>query len=171
MEEASFNLWKTIRSQILNIVYNKDLECLFKTPNGLSNNLIWLFGHIALVREMLILKLSIQKINFPEILIDMFIKGSSPKNWKWDQDKIVLANGSRLTKIELWKTLLDFEEKEFVFLLNFLQERFKNYSIQIESPYQTSIGFVIDNLYKSLEYNIVHESIHLGQMQLYHKLC
>ncbi len=169
MREANLQLWKIIRSQIIHKVNNLEIEKLYQTPRGLSNNLIWIFGHLVRTRDFLILKISNHSMNFPEKFDSLFAKGSSPKLWQWKDDKMILPDHSEITKTDLWIELLTFEEKEFNFLLNFLEEKFQNKRI-FENPYQTSLGFVIDNFEKVLHYILVHESIHLGQIQIYEKL-
>lgn len=170
MEETKIHLWKTLRSQILKIIYNKDLEKLFKIPDGLSNNLIWIFGHLVRSRDFLLLKIANFKMNFPEKLDPLFAKNSSPKNWQWQGNRLLLTDGSTLSKEELLKEILSFEEQEFIFLLEFITKTSSKNEYLEKNPYETSMGFVIDSLEKAFEYNLMHESIHLGQIQVYNKL-
>lgn len=148
MQETKIQLWKIIRSQIIHKIYNVSIEKLYTIPKDVSNNLIWLFGHLVRTRDFLILKIAKHSMNFPEKLDNLFVKGSSPKLWQWKEDKIILSDQSEISKTELWTELVTFEEKEFNFLLNFLEEKIQNRS-NFETPYQTSLGFVIANYDKS----------------------
>ncbi len=165
--ESKILLWKTIRSQILNFYYKHELDYLFKTPPGLSNNLIWIFGHLVRSRDFLLLKISGKNMNFPSHLDPYFAKGSSPSNWAIVDNQVQFSENLKISKEELFKELLQFEEKEFSFLLQYIESE-KDFVFP--EPYQTSLGYLIDNLQKAFDYNLTHESLHLGHIQIYNKL-
>lgn len=164
--EIQFTLWKIIREQILNIVQNKSIEQFFKIPEPFSNNIIWIFGHIVRTRNFLILKLAGNPSLFPKELDTLFAKGSCPKEWKYQEDKIVIEN-QLFSKQELVDKIFMFEKTNFEDLIRYIND---NYDKSYLEPYKTSTGYVIQNSLNALQYNIIHESIHLGQLQLYNKL-
>ena len=153
----TISLWKVIRSQILNLIYSQDLEKLFRIPAPLSNNLIWIFGHIIRTRNFLILTLSKENSLFPADLDPLFAKGSSPQSWNFNHNQ----------KEDLVNKLFTLEEGNFESLLKYI---ISNPDKIYPEPYQTSTGFVIDSINSAVQYNLVHESLHLGKMELYKKL-
>jgi len=153
----AISLWKVIRAQILKLMYSQDIEKLFKIPAPLSNNLIWIFGHIIRTRNFLILTLSKENSLFPSDLDPLFAKGSSPQSWNFNSNQ----------KEELVNQLFKLEEGNFESLIKYIHS---NPDRVFTEPYQTSTGFVIDSIKSAVQYNLVHESIHLGKMELYKKL-
>jgi len=153
----AISLWKVIRAQILKLIYSQDVEKLFKIPAPLSNNLIWIFGHIIRTRNFLILTLSRENSLFPSDLDPLFAKGSSPQSWNFNSNQ----------KEELVNQLFKLEEGNFESLIKYIHS---NPDKVFTEPYQTSTGFVIDSIKSAVQYNLVHESIHLGKMELYKKL-
>jgi len=153
----AISLWKVIRAQILKLIYSQDVEKLFKIPAPLSNNLIWILGHIIRTRNFLILTLSKENSLFPSDLDPLFAKGSSPQSWNFNSNQ----------KEELVNQLFKLEEGNFESLIKYIHS---NSDKVFTEPYQTSTGFVIDSIKSAVQYNLVHESIHLGKMELYKKL-
>jgi len=153
----AISLWKVIRAQILKLIYSQDVEKLFKIPAPLSNNLIWIFGHIIRTRNFLILTLSKENSLFPSDLDPLFAKGSSPQSWNFNSNQ----------KEELVNQLFKLEEGNFESLIKYIHS---NPDKLFTELYQTSTGFVIDSIKSAVQYNLVHESIHLGKMELYKKL-
>ena len=153
----AISLWKVIRAQILKLMYSQDIEKLFKIPAPLSNNLIWIFGHIIRTRNFLILTLSKENSLFPSDLDPLFAKGSSPQSWNFNSNQ----------KEELVNQLFKLEEGNFESLIKYIHS---NPDKVFTEPYQTSTGFIIDSIKSAVQYNLVHESIHLGKMELYKKL-
>jgi len=153
----AISLWKVIRAQILKLIYSQDVEKLFKIPAPLSNNLIWILGHIIRTRNFLILTLSKENSLFPSDLDPLFAKGSSPQSWNFNSNQ----------KEELVNQLFKLEEGNFESLIKYIHS---NPDKLFTESYQTSTGFVIDSIKSAVQYNLVHESIHLGKMELYKKL-
>jgi hypothetical protein len=164
--EIQIILWKVIREQILNIISSVNQDDFFKIPEGLSNNILWIFGHIIRTRDFLILRLAQESSRFPLELDNFFAKGSSPKDWRIEND-FLLLNQQKIEKRNLIDKILELEKNHFEYLLIYIKE---NANKIYSEPYKTSTGYIIDNTLNALRYNMVHESIHLGQLQLYKKL-
>ncbi len=161
------SLWKILREQILNFFNNYDnIDKFYIIPNSLSNNMIWIFGHIIRTRNFLLLQLAEKKSKFPEEWDPFFSKGSSPKDWIY-RDKYIAINHKEYEKDNLLRQFMEFEKENFDFLVSYILE---NINQNYHNPYKTSTGYVIDSIKSALSYNIIHESIHLGQLQLYNKL-
>jgi hypothetical protein len=153
MEQEQIQLFQIIRGQSRALITARDEATLLKKVPGLANNMLWIFGHLVRTTDFLILKLSGHAMNFPADLDAYFAKGSSPQDWK--------------TSDGLKERLLAAEELCQAKILDFLAAaEVRPYA----EPYITSSGFVLSNVKESLRYNVVHEGIHLGQLQLYSKL-
>lgn len=161
------SLWKILREQILGFFNNnQNIHKFYHKPDQLSNNMIWIFGHIIRTRNFLLLHLAEEQSKFPEKWDPLFAKGSSPANWNYEGD-LVYINQIEYNKNDFLKQLIEFEKENFDFLLQYIEE---NINQNYNNPYKTSTGYVIDSIISALSYNIVHESIHIGQLQLYNKL-
>lgn len=104
--------------------------------------------------DFLILKPAGAKRFFPDDLDPYFAKDSSPAKW---------SNTDGLVQ-KVKQAQLDCTEK----MKNYLNSVDPNQK-HIE-PYKTSMGIELVTVSDSFAYNLIHESIHLGQMQLYSKL-
>ncbi|MBW7857541.1 MAG: DinB family protein [Leptonema sp. (in: Bacteria)] len=147
-------LFLTTRAQSRTIIQEKDESALLNIPVGLANNMLWIFGHLIRTTDFLILKQAGQPMLFPTELDSLFAKGSSPTNWP-------IMSG-------LKQKLFDAEEICQKSVLEFLEKADLNK--KFENPYTTSSGYVLDSVMAALRYNLVHEAIHLGQLQIYKKL-
>lgn len=153
MEQEQIQLFTIIRDQSRTLVTGRDEKALLKAVPGLANNMLWIFGHLIRTTDFLILKLSGHAMNFPADLDPYFSKGSSPADWK-------SSDG-------LKDRLLAAEEQCQKKVLAFLETADAS---PFAEPYKTSSGFVLSSVKESLRYNVVHEGIHLGQLQLFNKL-
>lgn len=153
MEREQIQLFTIIRDQIRTLITGRDEKALVKAVPGLTSNMLWIFGHLIRTTDFLILKLSGHAMNFPADLDPYFAKGSSPADWK-------SSDG-------LKDRLLAVEEQCQKKILDFLETVDAS---PFAEPYKTSSGFVLSNVKESLRYNVVHEGIHLGQLQLFNKL-
>ncbi len=169
MLEEQFQVWNIIRNQILNVVNNIPEEKIIIIPDIFSNNILWIFGHLIRTRNFLLFRLANEPSKFPQELETLFTKGSSPKNWQFLESNLgmLIINDKEVHIKNLKNDLIQLEENLFNSSLDFIK---KNYDKNLKEPYTTSTGFIIDNLQKAFQYNIVHESIHLGQLQLYKKV-
>ncbi len=154
MEKAKIQLFTVIRDQSRSLVAGRSEEDLLRRIPGLSNNMLWIFGHLVRTTDFLLLKLSGNEMNFPAELDPYFAKGSSPADWK---------------TTEGWKDrLFEVEQQCQEKILAFLESA--DGDQPFSDPYRTSTGLVLGNVQDALQYNVVHEGIHLGQLQLYNKL-
>lgn len=126
---------------------------LMNVPDHLSNNLLWIIGHLSRTTEFLIWKLNGESMKFPDGLDPWFAKGSSPSVWENTEGLAErILEHERLTRPEIiqWYETSD-------------------PSAPCPEPYHTSTGLVISTNQDTLEYNLMHEGIHFGQFQIYKK--
>lgn len=165
-KKALLQLWRIYRNDLRNKVIPVEDERLIKTPPGLANNVLWIFGHILRSRDYLILRLGGEKTQFPVDLDPLFMKGSSPKNWTLD-GTLFITEQRKMSIFDLKKEFLLFDEEQFAFLTSYVEN---NWDKPFAEPYTTSTGYPIDSVGNAAIYNIIHESHHIGQLQIYLKL-
>lgn len=148
------DLWIIVREKIRSLVEARSEEELLRVPPGVSNNMLWIYGHVLRSADVLILKPGGVPMNFPEDLHPLFQKGSSPADWtegRGLRDRIFAAESPCREG-----------------LLRFLESA--DPGARHPQPYATSMGLTLNNVGDSLRYNLFHESLHLGQLQMYAKL-
>jgi hypothetical protein len=140
-----FEITRTGRKIISQILQNHSLEQLNKIPEGYSNNLIWNIGHIVVVHQMLVYKLSGLPMMVSDDLVEKYMKGTKPEQNATQEEVDEIK--------ELLFETLDQTEND---LKNMVFERYQEYP--------TSTGFVIKNAVDAMGFNYFHEGIHIGIM-------
>lgn len=138
-----FEITGASRNIISQILENNSLEKLNKIPEGFNNNLIWNIGHIIVVEQMLVYKLSGLPMMISDEMVEKYKKGTKPER---DATQIEIDEIKSLLFKTIAQTKVDFDNKIF-----------KNYS-----EYPTSTGFVIKNALDAMAFNYFHEGLHIG---------
>lgn len=149
--QATFAHLRQTRQNILNLIESCDLEQLNVIPQGFNNNLIWNFGHALVTQQLLCYRLAGLEAAFENSIIDAYRKGSSPKAPASD---VALQNFKNHCF-----SLLDQLEKDYAAGI------FQNYK-----PYPTSFGVTLNNIEEAIQFNTIHEAMHLGTMIAMRKL-
>lgn len=143
--EQTFNITETSRKVLSQFLQDHTLEQLNAIPEGHSNNLIWNIGHIVVVQQMVIYKLSGLPMMISDELVEKYKKGSKPEQGvtqaEVDEIQSLLFETVNQTKA-------DFNDKIF-----------KNYQ-----EYTTSAGITLRNAEDAMAFNCYHEAIHTGIM-------
>ena len=139
----TFEITRTSRKILSQILENHTLEQLNTIPEGFNNNLIWNIGHIIVVQQMLVYKLSGLPMMISDELVNKYKKGTKPEHnatqAEVDEIKSLLLETINQTKADLGSKI------------------FKNYQ-----EYPTSTGFVIKNAEDAMAFNYFHEALHIG---------
>ena len=139
----TFNITETSRKILSQIIENNTLEQLNTIPLGYKNNLIWNIGHIVVVQQMLVYKLSGLPMLISDEMVEKYKKGTKPEldatQAEVDEIKSLLLETINQTKADLNNKV------------------FKNYS-----EYPTSTGFVIKTAEDAMAFNYFHEALHIG---------
>lgn len=138
-----FEITGASRNIISQILENNSLEKLNKIPEGFNNNLIWNIGHIIVVEQMLVYKLSGLPMMISDEMVEKYKKGTKPER---DATQVEIDEIKSLLFKTIAQTKVDFDNKIF-----------KNYS-----EYPTSTGFVIKNALDAMAFNYFHEGLHIG---------
>lgn len=141
--ETAFKITETSRKVLLGLLENNSLEKLNTIPEGFSNNLIWNIGHIIVVQQLLVYKLSGLPTMISDEMIEKYKKGSKPEHniTQEEVDEI---------KILLFETLEKTRQ-------DFAKNLFQNY---IE--FTSMSGFTMKSAGNAIEFNNYHEAIHIG---------
>ncbi|MFY0481615.1 DinB family protein [Flavobacterium sp. PLA-1-15] len=143
--QYAFEVTQTSRKQLAYFLENYTLEQLNKVPEGFSNNLIWNIGHIIVVQQLLVYKLSGLSTMLSEEMIFKYQKGSRPEGFV-DQKEVDELHHLLTATID--KTIADFES-----------DSFKSYHF-----FKNNLGFTIGTAEEAVKFNNYHEAIHLGMM-------
>lgn len=147
MESVQASLYTLSESRRLglDLLKNTSSEELVFIPDGFSNNILWLAGHIYLVQLRLTYSLSRIDIDIPQWITDSFANGTSPKDWKTTPS-------------------IDFIIQNFDKAPNQLMEDLSNKKFIEFTPYTTKMGTQLNTLNEAIAFNNFHEGLHLGQM-------
>ncbi|HLF50792.1 DinB family protein [Flavobacterium sp.] len=141
----TFDITKTSRKVLSQILENHTLEQLNKIPEGFKNNLIWNIGHIIVVQQMLVYKLSGLPMMISDEMVEKYKKGTKPEH-------IVTQEEVDEMKYLLIETINQTE-------VDFNNNIFKNYQ-----EFTTMLGFTLKNAEDALSFNYYHEAVHTGIM-------
>ncbi|PWA04305.1 DinB family protein [Flavobacterium psychrotolerans] len=139
----TLEITKTSRKILSQFLENYTLEQLNKIPEGYSNNIIWNIGHIVVVQQMLVYKLSGLPMMISDEMVEKYRKGTKPEQ---DATQFDVNEIKSLLFETVNQTELDYNNKVF-----------KNYS-----EYPTSTGFVLKTAVDALSFNYFHEALHIG---------
>lgn len=143
--QRTFEITRTSRKILSQFLEKYTTEELNKIPEGYSNNLIWNIGHIVVVQQVLVYKLSGLQMMISDEMVEKYKKGSKPEQYV-SQEEIDEIK-SLLTET-INKTEKDFGNKIF-----------KNFQ-----EYPTSTGFVLKSAEDAMAFNFFHEGLHIGVM-------
>ena len=141
----SFEILRITRENILSIIEKMDYEQLNKIPPGFNNNLVWNLGHVIVTQQLLCYKLSGLDLKIDPELVDKYRKGSKPEGLV-PQAEVDLLKNYALEMVKVMEA--DYNNKVF----------------QAYNTYTTSFRITLDHIDKAIEFNNVHEGMHLGTM-------
>ena len=143
--ESTFDLARTSRNTLEKFLNKYSLEQLNKIPEGFNNNLIWNIGHIVVVQQMLIYRLSgLPMLVTPE-MVNSYKRDTKPEGDVSQEE------------VDAIKALLHLP-------IDKAQEDLKNGLFQNYTEFTTLTGYTIRNAKDAIMFNNFHEAIHTGVM-------
>ena len=141
----SFHITENSRNTLSKFLQGYTLEQLNTIPEGYNNNLIWNIGHIVVVQQMLVYKLSGLPMMISDEMVEKYKRGTKPDQaaTQADVDEIqsFLFETINQTKADLEnKVFKDFHE------------------------FTTMTGFTIKTAEDAISFNVYHEALHAGMM-------
>lgn len=131
------------RQLTLKVIQNLTNEQLNKIPAGFKNNIAWNVAHLLVSQQLLCYKLSGLECLVSAEMIENFQKGSAP-------NYIVSTEEFETIKETFLKLPVKLNE-------DYSKGIFKNYT-----EYTTSVKVTLSNIEDAIDFNLLHEGIHLG---------
>jgi ribosome-associated translation inhibitor RaiA len=141
--KKQFEILSTTRNNILKAIENLSEEQLNKISEGFKNSIIWNVAHVVVTQQLLCYKVSGLQMALNDEFIDKYKKGSEV-NFEVKEDEV-----------EYIKTKL--QE-----LPNKLQSDYNNAVFKSYTEYPTSYNVTLNNIEEAIQFNNVHEGLHLG---------
>jgi hypothetical protein len=141
--KAAFELHKVTRKNLLKAIKSLSSEQMNKIPVGFSNNVVWNVGHILITQQLLCYKLSTLDLKTPADFVERYRKGSAPS-------QSIGTNEIAFLKEHLLKTSV------------LLQKNYKSGDFKSYSTYETSYGATLNSIEEAINFNNLHEALHLG---------
>lgn len=146
-----FEITRITRKNILKLVEGYSIEQLNMIPAGYNNNLIWHFGHLLVTQQLLSYGLSGNEFLIKKAVIEEFRKGTKPEK-KYS-----------LVEIEALKS-------DFVAVIDSTEEDYNSGKFKSFTEYPTSFGITLKSIQDAIEFNNVHEGLHMGLIMAIRKL-
>lgn len=143
--QSTLDITQSSRNILFKFLEDNSLDQLNKIPDGFANNLIWNIGHIVVVQQMLVYKLSGLPMLVSDAMVEKYRKGTKPEAEVTQEE---VNEIKQLLFATLEQSQKDFEN-----------DIFKNYS-----EFTTMSGFAIRNAKEAMKFNNYHEALHTGIM-------
>ena len=147
----TFALHRQLRENIAQLLRSLTDEQLNRIPPGASNNLIWNAGHVVATAELLTYGLGGHALPSGRGFVDRYRKGTRPEGSVSAEEIAYIrrALSENAEGIQQAVGALDWSDYR---------------------EYTTSFGVTLHDLGEALEFNNLHESMHLGTMLLLRRL-
>ena len=147
----TFLLHRQVRQHIAKLVGAFAPEQLNQVPEGAPNNLIWNAGHVIATAELLTYGLAGLPTPSGKEFINRYRKGTRPEGTVGQEEIDYIK-----------RTLLAGSED--------LHGKGGSTDWSGFQPYTTSLGVTLNDIGEALEFNNLHEMMHLGTMLLLRRL-
>lgn len=139
----SIDITRTSRKVLLHFLESYSLQQLNATPPGFSNNIIWNVGHIVVVQQMLVYKLSGLPMMISNEMVEKYKRGTKPESAVSEAE---LAEIKALLFSTIDQTQRDIDASIF-----------KDFH-----EFTTMSGYTISDAASAIEFNNYHEAVHTG---------
>jgi len=146
-----FEILKITRNNILNAIKGMSLAELNTITEGFNNNVIWNVGHIVATQQLLCYKFS---------GLDMFLEADFIAKYM----KGTFLNG------EATAEELDYIVKQLEVLSDKLESDYAGGIFKSYNTYTTSYNITLNNIEQAIQFNNVHEGLHLGYIMAMKKV-
>lgn len=136
-------LLKATRTLLFNVVKTLSLEELNTIPQAFNNSIAWNVVHIVVTQQLLHNGLSDNAFQVKEEWISLYRKGTKPES------PISAEDWS-----EVLQTMQNMPDR---LLSDLTKGKFHTFK-----AYPTSYGYTLHNIEEAIDFNNVHEALHLG---------
>ena len=141
--KGHFHKLKVGRNLLLKSIKGLSDEQLNIIPDGFANNIIWNVGHILVTQQLLVYALSGNTPRISKERIEFFRKGTKP--------------GQVVDAVEIKSIIEDLEKTVDEMETDYENGLFKTYK-----EYPTSYGLTLKSIEEAIQFNNIHEALHLG---------
>lgn len=145
MSAYQFELLKTTRANIIQLIDGLTIDQLNTIPDHFNNNLIWNLGHVLVTQQLLMYKLSGNECYISNDIIDQYRKGTRPDYYVKQKELNYILENLFLT--------IDYAIDDLA------GNKFKEYK-----TYPTSYNVELKSIRDAVVFNNIHEGLHYGYM-------
>lgn len=143
--DFAFTLLRQTRQNMANLVKGLTVEQIQQVPHGFSNHILWNATHALVTQQLLTYGQSGLPFRIDQTLIDQYRKGTRPGP----------ALDSLLVN-QLAELLVESPE--------WLEEDYHEGLFEAYTHYPTTYGVELRSIEDAIQFNTVHEGLHLGYM-------
>ncbi|WP_405412117.1 DinB family protein [Maribacter sp. Asnod1-A12] len=147
MIENTYDVMLQNRKNLYAILTDTSKEKLLQIPEGFNNNIYWNIAHTVSTQQVLIYKFSDLQMRIPNELVAKFTKGTFPDGTASDEEMMIIA---------------DF----LISTVDWLKEDYESSLFKSFKQYTTSAGVSLKNIDDAITFNLFHEGLHSGQINL-----
>jgi hypothetical protein len=138
------------RQMLVNAIDKMDDEILDIIPDGSKNNIRWHLAHLVVTPGLLTYRLIGRDIPLISIeFINSAKKGTNPDSFSLNED---------FGKKHLCELLIETVKQS--------QRDFEELSKEKFKPYETSTGYVLENLSSAIAFSNIHDGLHIGNIRM-----
>ena len=149
--DTALAILKQSRANFVKIGDSLSQEQLLAIPQGCNNNILWNLAHLPVTTCLLTRGLASLDLGIDAEFVAQNRKGASPADW---------------SEAPAWSTVRQLLTDSVDWVADdFANNRHENFQV-----YPTSFGFELASAEDALQFNNVHEGIHLGIVMAYRHL-
>ena len=149
--DTAIAILRQSRANLVKLGDSLSSEQLLKIPQGCNNNILWNLAHLPVTTCLLTRGLAGLDLGLDADFVEQNRKGASPTAWTTPPEWSTVR--SLLTDTAKW--VAD----------DFASNRHENFKV-----YPTSFGLELSSAEQALQFNNVHDGIHLGIIMAYRHL-
>ena len=142
--KSTFDILQATRNLVLKTIDGLSLEQLNKIPTGFNNNIAWNVAHLVVTQQLLNYGLSDTPFLIKNDLIEKYRKGTAP------QEDLTQEEWNEI--VSLFKSIPEQLADDYC-----QEDMFTKFK-----TYPTSYGYELSSIEDAIEFNNVHEALHLG---------
>ena len=152
---TALRLLKSTRQAFLGLTRDLSDDQLLHVPTGFNNNILWNLGHVAVTQQLLTYNLSGLDLNVSGEMVKTFRNGTSPSDWQTPPD-VEEVKALCLSLVD--KTIEDYQQGLF------------EGDQETHFPYTTRLGGELEDFEDAVQFNNLHEGLHVGTVMALKRL-